>query len=154
MTADIHTEPPALSDELLSRLDERVGQLVQRHRGRMEQRFAGRLLDEMCKLMDASEPGPRRKTWESAIRIVKAAAGLPVEDEPQAQDPAVRVRALLVERDIWIADLADVTRLDPHQIDAAFKGERRLTSTEVARIAEWAGVSVYWLLGMTEDRHG
>lgn len=70
--------PEPLSDELvrlLPHLDERVGQLVEHHRARLERRFAERLLGLLREAADAADP-TLRPAYESMIRLVRSAGGV------------------------------------------------------------------------------
>ncbi len=70
--------PEPLSDELvrlLPHLDERVGQLVQHHRSRLERQFAEKLLGLLYEAADRADPA-LRPAYLSMIAIVRKAGGV------------------------------------------------------------------------------
>lgn len=62
------------------------------------------------------------------------------------QAPAERVRQLIEQSGQSQGDFATAVGLDPSKMSKSLAGARRLSSLDLARIAEHAGVSVDWLL--------
>ncbi|GAB2911632.1 XRE family transcriptional regulator [Nonomuraea fastidiosa] len=67
-----------------------------------------------------------------------------------AGETAARVRQLIEQSGLTQAEFAAKAGLDAPKMSKSLSGVRRFTSLDLARIADLCGVSVDWLLGMSE----
>jgi hypothetical protein len=65
--------------------------------------------------------------------------------------PTDRVRKVIADSGLTVCEFAGRAEMGPERLEVALRGERGLTSLDVALIAETSGHSVLWLLGDDKD---